>query len=509
MSRLQAIDIGTNSVRSIIVEVPVGGARHVIDDEKAMTRLGQGLDATGMLDPEAVDRTIEALTAMRDIGVSLGVSEVRAIATEAVRRASNGEEFVARMREEAGIEVEVISAEEEGRLVWLSAALQVGDAPFSAAIDIGGGSVEIVQAIDADPVEIASLRLGARVLAERFVAEDPISEEAFKLLKRHVRLALRDGVELLTPGASPLVGSGGAVTTTAAVVAGMRGRRYESLHGLEIERAEVMQLLDILSHSTAAERLKLPGMPPERIDVALPGTLVLAEIMKLFGASRVLVNARGIREGIIIDTLSSEGAIASKVDHLQAVRELGARHHYDRKHAEQVTWLALSLFDELADLLGIDPDGRPLLQTAAMLHDVGDSVAYDGHHKHSYTLIVHASLPVFTRREMAMTASIARYHTKSQPKAGHESWSSLDPPDRLKVRELAALLRIADALDRSRGARIQRIEVADDGAVTRLTVFSAHDLHAELYGVETKKDLYEETFGRTLVVETEYSEETR
>jgi exopolyphosphatase/guanosine-5'-triphosphate,3'-diphosphate pyrophosphatase len=507
MSRLQAIDIGTNSVRSIIVEVPVGGAHRVIDDEKAMTRLGQGLDATGVLDPDAVERTIEALTAMRDIGRSLGVADVRAIATEAVRRASNGAEFVARLRDEAGIEVEVISAEEEGRLVWLSAAAQVGDAPFSAAFDIGGGSVEIVQAVDAEPVEIASLRVGARVLTERFVAEDPISDIAFKQLKRHVRRALRDGVDVLTAGVSPLVGSGGAVTTAAAVIAGMRGRRYESLHGLEIERAEVMQLLGILSHSDAAERLKLPGMPAERVDVVLPGTLVLAEVMKLFGVSSVLVNARGIREGIIIDTLASDGAIAHKVEHLQAVRDLGTRYRYDREHAEQVTLLALSLFDQLEGSLNLDPEGRALLQTAAMLHDVGYYVAYDRHHKHSYHLILHANLPAFTRREMAMVASIARYHTKSLPKRAHESWASLDPPDRLKVRSLAAILRIADGLDRGRGARVEYVEAVDDGTVTLLTAVSSQELTAELYGVEKKKDLFEEVFGRTLAVQTAYPEE--
>ncbi len=508
MTRLQAIDIGTNSVRSIVVEVPVGGAHHVIDDEKAMTRLGQGLDATGMLDPEAIDRTVEALTAMRDIGRSLGVSDVRAIATEAVRRASNGEEFVARLCDEAGIEVEVVSAEEEGRLVWLSAAAQVGDAPFSAAVDIGGGSVEIVQAVDSEPTEIVSLRLGARVLAERFIAEDPISDDAFKQLKRHVRRTLRDGVDVLTVGVSPLVGSGGAVTTVAAVVAGMRGRRYESLHGLEIERAEVMRLLSILSHSDTAERLKLPGMPAERVDVVLPGTLVLAEVMKLFGASSVLVNARGIREGIIIDTLTSEGAIANKIDHLQSLRNLGARFHYEREHAEQVARLALSIFDQLADVLSLDHDDRQLLEAAAMLHDIGYYVAYDRHHKHSYHLILHATLPAFTRREMSMAASIARYHTKSLPKRTHESWTALDPPDRLKVRALAAILRIADGLDRSRGSRVERVEVADDGAVTRLTAFSTQSLTAELYGVDKKKDLFEEAFGRAVVVETALPEET-
>ncbi len=508
MSRLQAIDIGTNSVRSIVVEVPVGGARRVIDDEKAMTRLGQGLDATGILDPEAVDRTIEALKAMRDIGSSLGVTDVRAIATEAVRRASNGDEFVARMREEAGIDVEVISAEEEGRLVWLSSAAQVGEAPFSAMVDIGGGSVEVVQVINSEPAEITSLRLGARVLAEHYVTEDPLSDESFKLLKRHVRRTLRGGIDVLTVGVSPLIGSGGAVTTVAAVVAGMRGRRYESLHGVEVSRAEVMQLLGILSHSDTAERLGLPGLPAERVDVVLPGTLVLAEVMKLFGASSLLVNALGIREGIVIDTLASEGAIAHKADRLETVRNFGTHHHYDRQHAEQVTHLALSLFDQLAEPLGLDADGRALLQAAAMLHDIGYSISYDQHHKHSYHLIIHASLPPFTRREMSMVASISRYHTKSLPKRAHESWVSLDPPDRLTVRSLAAILRIADGLDRSHAARVFRVEVVDDGAVTRLTAFSSQDLHTELYGVEKKKDLFEQAFSRTVVVQAASFEET-
>lgn len=507
MRRLQAIDIGTNSVRSIVVEVPVGGPHRVIDDEKAMTRLGQGLDATGMLDPEAVHRTVEALTAMMDIGRSLEVSEVRAIATEAVRRASNGEQFVARLREEAGLEVEVISAEEEGRLVWLSAAAQVAGAPFSAVVDIGGGSVEIVQAVNGEPTDIVSLRLGARVLAERFVAEDPIADVSFKQLKQHVHRELVGEVELVAAG-SLLVGSGGAVTTVASVVAGMRGRRYESLHGIEIERAEVMQLLGVLSHSSAAERLKMPGMPPERVDVVLTGTLVLAELMKLLGAQSVLVNARGIREGIVIDTLASDGAIDPQPDHMQAVRDLGTRYRYDRDHAEQVTRLSLSLFDQLSDVLHLDETRRTLLESAAMLHDVGYYIAYDRHHKHSYHLIQHATLPGFTQRELAMAASIARYHTKSLPKRGHESWSSLEPTDRATVRALAAILRIADGFDRGRGARIRRIDVVDDGMFTRFTVHGTGDLHAELYGVEKKKDLFEETFGRIVVVEVANPEES-
>ena len=500
MRLLQAIDIGTNSVRSIVVEVPVGGAHRVIDDEKEMTRLGQGLDATGMLDPDAVDRTVTALKAMMDIGRSLGVTEVRAIATEAVRRASNGPELVERLRDEAGLDVEIISAEEEGRLVWLSAASLVKDVPSSVIVDIGGGSVEIVQAIGPEPVSIVSMRLGARVLTERFIAEDPPGDASFKALKRHVRRTLRDAVAPLEPGVATLVGSGGTVTSIAAIVAGMRGRRYESLHGVEITRPELMQLLGILSHSGAAERLAMPGMPPDRVDIVLAGVLVLAEILKLFSASGILVNALGIREGVVLDTLAADGAIDPTPDHRRDVEEIGHRYRYDRAHAEQVTRLSLSLFDQLADSLHLDVAMRPLLESAATLHDIGYYIAYDRHHKHSYHLILHSGLPGFTQRERAIVAATARYHTKALPKRSHESMIALDPADRAIVRRLASILRIADGLDRGRSARVESVGARDDGAVTRLEVTSQGDLDAELYGVEKKKDLFEETFGRTVEV---------
>ena len=496
MRLLQAIDIGTNSVRSIVVEVPVGGTHRIIDDEKEMTRLGQGLDATGRLDPDAVERTISALKAMMDIGRNLGVTEVRAIATEAVRRAANGEELVQRLHEEAGLDVEIISAEEEGRLVWLSAAALTKDMPASIVVDIGGGSVEIVQAIGEEPVSIVSMRLGARILTERYLAEDPPSDASFKKLKRHVRRKLRDSVAQLQPGIPTLIGSGGAITTIASLVAGMRGKRYESLQGVQIERPELMQLLGILSHSTSNQRLSMPGMPAERVDIIVAGALVLAEVLKLFSASAVLINARGIREGIVLDTLASDGAIDSAPDHMQAVRDVGRRYRYDRQHAEHVTLLAESIYDQLAEPLHLDPSKRQLLESAAMLHDIGYYIAYDRHHRHSYHLILHSGLPGLTRREIAMVAAIARYHTKALPKRSHESWAAIEPADRATVRELASILRIADGLDRGRGARVRSVVVHDDGSVTRFELQSDVDLHAELYGVGKKKDLFEETFGR-------------
>ena len=500
MRLLQAIDIGTNSVRSIVVEVPPSGRHRVIDNEKEMTRLGQGLEATGKLDTDAVERTITALTAMMEIGRNLGVSEVRAIATEAVRRASNGEELVRRLHDEAGLDVEVISAQEEGRLVWLSAASLAKGMPNSVVVDIGGGSVEVVQAVGDEPVSIASMPIGARVSTERYLTEDPPSDASFKRLKRAVRRTLHDRVTPLQHGVPTVVGSGGAITTIAGLVAGMRGRRYESLQGVQIERPEIMQLLGILSHSTPEQRLAMTGMPADRVDIILAGTLVLAEVLKLFGAGSVLVNARGIREGIVLDTLASGGAVEPAPDHMRAVRDVGERYRYDRQHAEHVRELSLSIFDQLARPLHLDAADRRLLESAAMLHDIGYYIAYDRHHRHSYHLILHSGLPGFTRPEIAMVAAIARYHTKALPKRSHESWSAIEPADRATVRQLAAILRIADGLDRGRGARVESVVVFDDGEATRFELHSDEDLHAEVYGVGKKKDLFEETFGRSVEV---------
>ena len=500
MRLLQAIDIGTNSVRSIVVEVPPGGTHRIIDNEREMTRLGDGLATTDQLDPDAVERTVAALKAMMDIGRSLGVTEVHAIATEAVRRASNGEELVRRLRDEVGLDVEVISAQEEGRLVWLSAASLTEGTATSVVIDIGGGSVEIVQAVSGDPVSIVSMPIGARVITERYLAEDPPADPSFKDLKRAVRRVLREKVTPLQPGVPTLVGSGGAITTIAGLVGGMRGRRYESLQGVRIERAEVMQLLGVLSHSTPEERLAMPAMPADRADIILAGTLVLAEVLKLFGASGVLINARGIREGIVLDALASDGVVEPAPDHMSVVRDVGERYRYDRQHAEHVRELAVSIFDQLAEPLHLDPENRRLLESAAMLHDIGYYIAYDRHHRHSYHLILHSGMPGFTRPEIATVAAIARYHTKALPKRSHESWSAIEPADRATVRQLAAILHIADGLDRGRGARVESVIARDDGQTTRFELQSDADLHAELYGVGKKKDLFEETFGRRVDV---------
>ena len=500
--RVAAIDIGTNSIRSTIVEVPVGGSRKTLDDEKAHTRLGRGVNETGLLSDEAMDETVAVLRRMLQIAAQHDVTHVRAVATAAVRSAGNAQTFRDRIRREFALELEVISEEEEGRLAFFSAAESVGLEGRSAVLDIGGGSVEIVRAADGQIEFITSLPLGAVVLSERYHATDPIDKRDLKRLVKHVRRSLADALDAQVAPVGTLVGSGGTITTLAGIIAARRDPALASVHRYTVRRAEIIHLLAELAGSSARQRAAIKGMPESRVDIILAGTVVVDEAMRALGVNELVVNARGIREGIVIDTVQRERGASAPFDSMQSVREFARRCHADVAHAEQVRTLSLELYDRLAEPLALDAGSRYLLETAALLHDVGYHIAYERHHRHSYHLISYAEIPGFSSRELSMVAAIARYHRGALPKPKHEALRDLDRADRETVVRLAALLRLADGLDRSRGQRVSRMSVEVTGARVTITLEGEGPLDAEAHGGGRKADLFESTFNRRVDVES-------
>jgi exopolyphosphatase/guanosine-5'-triphosphate,3'-diphosphate pyrophosphatase len=502
--RIAAIDIGSNSVRSIVVEVPAsGGPTRLLHDEKVQTRLAAGLSRTDTLAPEAMDRTIEALGRMLEMVRSADVEKTRAVATSAVREAVNGKVFVARVKRELGLAVEIVSAEDEGRLAFLSAAAHFDLAGRVAVMDLGGGSLEVVRAVGGEVEAIDSLALGAVALTERFATEDPVPPKSFKTLKRHVRASLADAFGPDPDAPRLMVGSGGTVNSLAWMSSHLHGESFNSVQGYAVSRADVVHLVALLKRSTVHERRSIAGLAPQRADIILAGAVVVDEIMRLFGANEIRVNAKGIREGLVQDTISARKSARSPRSRMRAVMDFARRCRFDRKHSLHVAELALSLFDQLADKLGLADDGRPLLEAAAVLHDVGYYIAYDRHHKHSYHLVRHADLPGFTPREREMIASLARYHRGALPRAQHESLRRLAAADREQVERLGALLRLADGLDRSRGQKVRRVtaEVTKKRLVLRLEGDIGLDI--EVYGAIGKGDLLQRAFGLTVEVNTD------
>ncbi len=505
--RVAAIDIGTNSVRCTIVEVPIGGKRTTLDDEKAYTRLGRGTVKSGRLAEETMQATIEALGRMLRIVAEYEVTHVRAVATAAVRNAQNGEEFVERVRDELDLEIEVISEEEEGRLAFLSASESFDMAARSAVLDIGGGSVEIVRAAGRQIEFITSLPIGAVVMSEKYHVHDPMTDDDLKRLTKRVRRTLDDALDSDAPPVGMLVGSGGTVTTVAALIAAERDPGITSLHAYSVTRAEVAHQLAALSRTTASQRLAIKGMPDNRIDIIVAGTVVLFEAMRALGANQLVLNLRGIREGIIIDVVERERGVIRPFDRIGGVWDFARQSRVSPPHAEQVVQLSLSLFDALQTELALPSEGRPLLEAAAILHDSGYHIAYERHHRHSFHLISYAQLPGFNPKEIRLIAAIARYHRGALPRTRHEAMQDLTKQERQLIEQMASLLRVADGLDRTRGQRVERIEVTTDPLSVHVHVFGDSDLEVEIHGALGKADLFERVFNRQLDVVNGASEE--
>ncbi|GFE57921.1 Ppx/GppA phosphatase family protein [Geobacter sp. AOG1] len=501
-NRLAAIDIGTNSIRSIVVEVGTTGTFRILDDEKATVRLGEGFAGTGAISPAAWQRAMDSLSRMRKIFDGYGVKNVEAVATSAVRKATNGPAFVDAIKNDIGIDVTVIDGEEEAELAVLSAQNNFDmEGMRYAMVDIGGGSLEIVTALGNHIEEIYSLELGAVVLTEKFIGSDPVSRGDYSRLRKHVRKTLKEAFDGEEVALNTILGSGGTMTAIAAMVMAMRREGYGSIHGYEVLRSEVVHLLAMLLRRDMKGRRGVAGLNPDRADIIVAGVVAVDELMDFFGANMLKVNERGIREGLILRSLKKHRLLPASPkarSWRQAVLDFARSCHFDEEHSLHVARLALQIFDPLAGPFKLGKRERQLLESAALLHDIGYFISYSRHHKHSYHLIRHADLFGFTPREMELIANIARYHRKSLPKKKHESFARLAPPDQLLVNQLGGILRLADGLDRRRNSFVEGVECNLSPAALIVRLTGGEDLSVELFGGKLKGDLMEAAFKRKL-----------
>jgi exopolyphosphatase/guanosine-5'-triphosphate,3'-diphosphate pyrophosphatase len=502
--RLAAIDIGTNSIRCIIVEIDAKQGFRVLDDEKATVRLGEGLSETGAISAGAWQRACEALLRMRKIIDGLGVPYVEAVATSAVRKASNGQAFVAAMKTETGIDIRVIAGDEEAELAVLSARhhFQMANTHYGL-IDIGGGSVEIVTATGIHIEEVFSLELGAVFLTENFLTGDPISGQQMAALRKHLRKTLRRKLGKQDAALQYLIGSGGTMTNIASMVMARRNEQYDSVHGYEVLHSEVVHLLAMLERKSCKERRDVAGLSPERADIIVAGVTAVDALMRFLGTNLLKINERGIREGLIIRSLMKHDlwTIGDELrEWRSSLREFARSCHIDEDHSEQVRKLAVEIFEALEPSQAMGARACQLLEAAALLHDVGYFISYSKHHKHSYHLIRHANLFDFTPREIELIANVARYHRKALPKASHENFRRLTVEDQALAMKLGGILRLADGLDRRRSHLVERLDCRLDKKQFIIDLVGDVDLSVEIYGGHAKGDLFSRAFERKLLI---------
>jgi exopolyphosphatase/guanosine-5'-triphosphate,3'-diphosphate pyrophosphatase len=497
--RLAAIDIGTNSIRLIVAEIEPDGRYRVLEEEREMTRLGHGLFARGRLASEPMERSLEALAKMKVIADGFLVAELRAVATSAVREASNGRAFCQEVRRRCGLRVEIISGEEEAQFALRSALRHFDLAGRSVAIvDIGGGSMEVTLTAGAVVDEVLTLPLGAVRLTERYDTASTLSPKRWRKLRRGIDRVLDE--HLRKPPLHPeiMIGSGGTFTNLAEMAQLEREGTARPVQGYALSRAEVVHLLHRLRATPLAERREIPGLNPHRADIIIAGAAAISRLAKRLDTQRILINSGGLRDGLLLAMIAErfpkDAGSAHPLNRLDSARAFARQCRSNERHCEQVARLATQLFDGMAEQFGLPADTRELLEAAALLHDIGYVINHAKHHKHAYHLILHGDLQGYTPRELEIVACVARYHRKAFPAKRHAAFARLEPADRRLVRALAGILRVADGLDRTHTQRITAVTCATHRGFVELMLRAKTDPRVEIWDAERKSGLFIRAF---------------
>ncbi len=503
--KLAAIDIGSNSLKLVIVEAAAADSFTVLLQDRERVRLGHETLKNHFLSAEAINLSVDAIAKFRSIAESREVDSIIAVATASVREAKNANEFVQEIERRTGVHIDVLSSVEEARLIGVAVA-QFFDAKRETLlnIDIGGGSTELSLMKNGEPHKLFSMKLGAVGLTEKFIFSNPPKVKELENLRAEIAFALiRPLKKTKNTTWQFSTGTSGTILNIALLLNFQTAEN--STTKLEIQFKKLAALNKMMARISLEERTKLPVISPQRAEVIVAGGQILEGVMRAFKIQTIQPCYYALREGVIIDYLreiesESLPPVPDVEDKkLRDVFAIGRRYGYEESHALQVADLAEKIFDALAPIYKLSRHGRTLLSAAALLHDVGYHISHESHHKHSLYLIKHSEMTGFSESEKTIIANIARYHRGSLPKEKHLDFMQLSERDRQTVARLGAILRLAEALDRGHENHVQDMKFKREKQNLFLKLISNQDCTIERQAIQLKKDLFEMAFDCNLI----------
>ncbi|HYB22907.1 MAG TPA: Ppx/GppA phosphatase family protein [Solirubrobacteraceae bacterium] len=512
--RCAVIDLGSNSFRLVVFMAGAGWWKRT-DEIYEPVRIGEGLMASGRLGERPMQRALATLDVFAHFARAAGLGEgaVDAVATSAVRDAENAQQFLGRAQARLGLPIRILSREQEARYGYL-AAVNSTTLRDGSVLDLGGGSLQLVRVGDRQMRESGSWPLGTVRMSERFLPPNgPAKRRQIEELREHVAAQLAQAGWLARAGgerdADRLVGTGGTVRNLAAAAQRAAGLPSNGVQGMLVERAALEELVSRLAALPASERASVPGIKPARADLILAGAVVVEGVLRAGGFTALETTEAGLREGVFFERLApgagvgipeTEWALFADV-RVASVLNMAAQYQVDGAHTEHVATLALGMFDELARL-GLhegDARERELLWAACMLHDIGMSIDYDDHHKHSRYLILNGSLPGFAPVETAIIAQAARYHRKGMPVPGPLA-PLFGPGDAERLTRCATLLRLAEDLERSRDQLVRDTSLALHNGKVEMRLIAEGESAVPRWAVGRERELFQRAFHRELAV---------
>ncbi|MCP5463999.1 MAG: Ppx/GppA family phosphatase [Deltaproteobacteria bacterium] len=503
--KIGVIDMGTNSFHFILARLSPSAHFEVLLRDKEMVGLGKGAMVTGELEPEAMENALETLKRFLYLAQKRGADQIIAISTSAVRESKNGGDFLDRIKRETKLKVQIITGQEEARLIGLAVQKSfVFSSQKNLIMDIGGGSTELILSDSKKNLWCESVKLGSNRLSQAFVLSDPPKNSEIKKLEAAIKEEIsvyEKPIRNFKPDC--LVGTSGTLECVFRMLQKMHGHK-DSQH--EYLAKDLMDLYGFLKTKKLSELEKVKGLDKKRIKMIVQGAAIAKVAVDLFGIKTFRVCDQALREGVLYDFIEkNEDAlkIEEKIPdpRRRSVRALLRRFPEFKEHCKHVAFMSLRLFDDLLPLHGLGAPERELLEFSALLHDIGYAVSYRKHHQHSYYLIQNANLIGFSPEEISIIASIAKLHRKSvSPRDIEELALSLENKE--KVLCLAGLLRIADALDRSHNSLIEDVAVSLEKKQIVIELETNFDVQWEIHEAKKRQDLLESVFNKKVIYET-------
>jgi exopolyphosphatase/guanosine-5'-triphosphate,3'-diphosphate pyrophosphatase len=507
--RVCVIDLGTNSFHAIIVDAHPNGSYKVVDRLKEMVRLGQhGLNANRLPD-DAMERGLQALQRIKLLADGWGAREYLSFATSAIREATNGGAFIKRVRKEVGLRIRPISGEQEAELIFQGVKRAVDMPNPTLVVDVGGGSVECIVVVGGQPVHATSLKLGAARMTERFVTSDPMSEAEEAAMRAHFRDTMAHMAAVAREhGVQTVVGSSGTMKTLARLGVQRCGDDTRSIFQQSLPVSGTREALQQVMRASIQKRMDHATIDDQRADQIGAGAVLVDTVFDLVpSVERFTVSANALREGMVVHFIRENDL---RIQHMasfwdvrrRSVHEIAFRFDWEERHAQHVAATASILFDVCRPLYDGPATDVELIEFAGLLHDLGYHISHAKHQKHSRYLIGNADLQGFQPEEIKILSLAARYHRGSAPSTSHEKFRMLDAPLRRRVEQLAGLLRIAEALDRSHFQNVTALRASLSPSELRIAVETKGDPQLEVWAAGQDGSLFERAFDRRLVVET-------
>jgi exopolyphosphatase / guanosine-5'-triphosphate,3'-diphosphate pyrophosphatase len=504
MERIAVIDLGSNSFRLVVFGYEPGSWWSLTDEIREAVRISAGMGDALKLREVPVERALHTASVFASFCRASGVERVDAVATSAIRDAENREDVLRAIKGRTGLKVRVLSGEQEA---WYGYVAIANSTTLSDGfgIDIGGGSVQLMSLADRRLERAESFRLGAVRVSEAFLPDEQASSKQLKALRKHVAKSL-EGTDWWGAGEEPrLAGIGGTIRNLAT--AAQKRVQYPDVdvQGFELTREALGELIDELAATPASKRGSVRGIKPDRGDVILGGAVVVDALMQLGGFEALEVVEAGLREGIFFEHLLGDHDPPLLEDlRRESVENLAHRFRTDDRHVKHVAKLSLEIYDGLAEAGLHEPDAeeRELLWAASQLHDIGVTIDYDDHHRHSHYLILHAGLPGYSPRELVLIGLIARYHRKGEPDAS-ELASLEQPGDAGRLRLLSGVIRLAEQLERSRDQSVEAVRLTAGEGEVRLEAKangSETDASVPIWAARRNSDLLSQAIGERVEV---------